>query len=112
MMDISARGSNRDGAALRFVADQLSKRPEQIKLLILVSDGQPADYGYSGSAAEEDMRGIKQEYQRKGVLLIAAAIGSDKENIERIYGDSYLDITDLTQLPVKLTNIVKRHIRV
>ena len=112
MMDISARGSNRDGAALRFVADQLSKRPEQIKLLILVSDGQPADYGYSGSAAEEDLRGIKQEYQRKGVLLIAAAIGSDKENIERIYGDSYLDITDLTQLPVKLTNIVKRHIRV
>ena len=112
MMDISARGSNRDGAALRFVADQLSKRQEQIKLLILVSDGQPADYGYSGSAAEEDLRGIKQEYQRKGVLLIAAAIGSDKENIERIYGDSYLDITDLTQLPVKLTNIVKRHIRV
>ena len=112
MMDISARGSNRDGAALRFVADRLSKRPEQIKLLILVSDGQPADYGYSGSAAEEDLRGIKQEYQRKGVLLMAAAIGSDKENIERIYGDSYLDITDLTQLPVKLTNIVKRHIRV
>ena len=112
MMDIGARGSNRDGAALRFVAEQLSKRPEQIKLLILVSDGQPADYGYSGSAAEEDLRGIKQEYQRKGILFVAAAIGSDKENIERIYGDSFLDITDLTQLPVKLTNIVKRHIRV
>lgn len=112
MMDIGARGSNRDGAALRFVSEQLSKRSEQIKLLILVSDGQPADYGYSGSAAEEDLRGIKQEYQRKGILFIAAAIGNDKENIERIYGDSYLDITDLTQLPIKLTNVVKRHIRV
>lgn len=112
MMDISARGSNRDGAALRFVAEQLSKRPEQIKLLILVSDGQPADFGYSGSAAEEDLRGIKQEYQRKGILFIAAAIGNDKENIERIYGESYLDITDLTQLPIKLTNVVKRYIRV
>lgn len=112
MMDISARGSNRDGAALRFMAEQLSKRPEAVKILILVSDGQPADAGYSGSAAEEDLRGIKQEYQRKGILFVAAAIGSDKENIERIYGDSFLDITDLNQLPTKLTNVVKRHIRV
>ena len=112
MMDISARGSNRDGAALRFVAEKLSKRPEAVKLLILVSDGQPAADGYYGTAAEEDLRGVKQEYQRKDILFIAAAIGNDKQNIERIYGDSFLDISDLTQLPTKLTNVVKRHIRV
>lgn len=112
LMDISARGSNRDGAALRFVAEKLSKRPESVKLLILVSDGQPAADGYYGTAAEEDLRGIKQEYQRKGILFIAAAIGNDKQNIERIYGDSFLDICDLNQLPTKLTNVVKRHVRV
>ena len=112
MMDISARSSNRDGAALRFVAEQLSKRPEEVKILILVSDGQPAASGYYGTAAEEDLRGIKQEYRRKGILFIAAAIGDDKLSIERIYGDSFMDITDLNQLPVKLTSVVKRHIRV
>ena len=112
MMDISARNNNRDGAALRFVAEQLSKRPETVKILILVSDGEPADSGYYGSEAEEDLRGIKQEYQRKGILFVAAAIGDDKQNIERIYGDSFLDITDLNQLPTKLTAIVKRHINV
>lgn len=111
MMDISARGSNRDGAALRYVAERLTRRPEDVKLLILVSDGQPADSGYWGTAAEEDLRGIKQEYQRKGILFVAAAIGSDKENIERIYGDSFLDITDLTKLPVKLAGVIKRFIR-
>ena len=112
LMDISARDSNRDGAALRLVAEKLVKRPETVKILILVSDGQPADYGYYGTAAEEDLRGIKQEYQRKGITFVAAAIGDDKANIERIYGDSFLDITDLNQLPVKLTAVVKRHIRV
>ena len=112
LMDIDARGSNRDGAALRYVAENLSKRPEAVKLLILVSDGQPAHSGYGGSAAEEDLRGIKQEYQRKGIIFVAAAIGNDKENIERIYGDSFLDISDLNQLPTKLTNVVKRHIKV
>ena len=111
LMDISARGSNRDGAALRFVAEQLSHRPEETRMLILVSDGQPAADKYYGSAAEEDLRGIKQEYRRKGILFIAAAIGDDKQNIERIYGDSFLDITDLHQLPVKLTAIVKRFVR-
>lgn len=112
MMDIGARGSNRDGAALRYVAERLSRRPEAVRILILVSDGQPADCGYGGSAAEEDLRGIKQEYQRKGILFVAAAIGDDKQNIERIYGDSFMDITDLNQLPAKLTTVVKRHIRV
>ena len=112
LMDIGARGSNRDGAALRFVAEQLVKRPEELKILMLVSDGQPADVGYGGTAAEEDLSGIKREYQRKGVLFVAAAIGDDKQNIERIYGDSYLDITDLNQLPDKLTAVLKRHIRV
>ena len=111
MMDISARGSNRDGAALRYVAEQLSKREEEVRILILVSDGQPADAGYSGTAAEEDLRGIKQEYKRKGLLFVAAAIGDDKQNIERIYGDSFLDITDLNQLPMKLTAVIKRFMR-
>ena len=105
LVDISARGSNRDGAALRFVAERLSHRPEELKLLILVSDGQPADTGYYGTAAEEDLRGIQQEYRRKGILFVAA------ENMERIYGDSFLDITDLNQLPVKLTQVVKRFLR-
>lgn len=111
LMDIAARNSNRDGAALRYIAEQLSKRSEEVRILILVSDGQPADSGYSGTAAEEDLRGIKQEYKRKGILFVAAAIGDDKQNIERIYGDSFLDITDLNQLPVKLTAVIKRFLR-
>ena len=111
MMDIGARGCNRDGAPLRFIAEKLVRRSEDVKILILVSDGQPADNGYYGTAAEEDLRGIKKEYQRKGILFVAAAIGDDKQNIERIYGDSFMDITDLQQLPVKLTSVVKRYIR-
>ncbi len=112
LMDIHARSNNRYVAALRYVAERLSKRPEGVKLLILVSDGQPADIGYDGTAAEEDLRGIKQEYQRKGIVFVSAAIGDDKPSIQRIYGTSFLDITDLEQLPSKLTAVVKKHIRI
>ena len=55
---------------------------------------------------------IYPTYQRKGIVFVAAAIGDDKVSIERIYGDSFLDITDLRQLPMKLTGVVGKHIQV
>ena len=111
LMDMSARGSNRDGAALRYVAERLLTRPEAVKLLILISDGQPAAYGYYGTEAEADLRGIKREYTNKGIHLFAAAIGDDKPNIQRIYGDGFLDITNPEKLPLHLGKLMIRHIK-
>ncbi len=111
LMDMSARNGNRDGAALRYVAEHLSKRSENQKLLIIISDGQPADYGYSGTEAEADLRGIKKEYSKKGIILFAAAIGSDKENIKRIYQDGFLDITRLEELPKNMAFLVKQYLK-
>ena len=110
-MDMSDRLGNRDGAALRFVAEHLLKRPETRKLLILISDGQPADSGYYGTEAEADLRGIKLEYSRQGIILFAAAIGDDKEDIRRIYQDGFLDITRLEELPKNLTMLVKQYLK-
>lgn len=84
LMDMSARCCNRDGAALRYVAEKLSKQNSDVKMLFIICDGQPNDDGYTGTAAEADLRGIKLEYSRKGVQIFAAAIGDDRANIERI----------------------------
>lgn len=111
LMDMSARNGNRDGAALRYVAEHLCKRPESQKLLIIISDGQPSDVGYYGTEAEADLRGIKKEYVKKGIILFAAAIGSDKENIKRIYQDGFLDITNLEELPKNMALLVKQHLK-
>lgn len=110
LMDMSARYCNRDGAALRFAAEKLYKHPADVKLLIIICDGQPNDDGYSGTAAEADLRGIKLEYSRKGVQIFAAAIGDDRDKIERIYGTGFLDITDLNQLPIMLTQLIARNL--
>lgn len=111
LMDMSSRCGNRDGAALRYAAERLMTRPEAIKLLIIISDGQPAGEHYSGTAAEADLRGIKKEYTAKGIQLFAAAIGSDKPNIQRIYGDGFLDITNLAKLPVNLGKLIIQQIK-
>lgn len=111
LMDMSARCGNRDGAALRYVAERLMTRPEAIKLLIIISDGQPAGENYYGTEAEADLRGIKKEYSSKGIQLFAAAIGSDKPNIQRIYRDGFLDITNLEKLPVNLGKLIIQKIK-
>jgi len=111
LMDMSARSGNRDGAALRYVAERLMTRPEAIKLLIVISDGQPVADNYYGTEAEADLRGIKKEYSSKGIQMFAAAIGSDKPNIQRIYGDGFLDITNLEKLPVNLGRLIIQKVR-
>ena len=111
LMDMSARCGNRDGAALRYAAERLMTRPEAVKLLIIISDGQPAGEDYYGTEAEADLRGIKKEYTAKGIQLFAAAIGSDKPNIQRIYGDGFLDITNLEKLPVNLGRLIIQQVK-
>ena len=66
---------------------------------------------YSGTEAEADLRGIKKEYEKRDVILFAAAIGDDKENIRRIYKDGFLDITKLEELPKNMAQLVKQHLK-
>ena len=109
LMNIHEGGCNRDGCAVRFVAEKLCRRTEVTKLFIVVSDGQPADTGYYGTAAEADLMSIRKEYVRKGITFLAAAIGEDKPAIKRCYGDeAFLDITDLKAFPTTIGKIIAR----
>lgn len=104
-------GCNRDGAALCFVGEKLSKRPEKIRLLFVISDGFPNATRYNGNKAEEDMLRIKESLERKRITVLTAAIGSDKEQIQRIYKEGFLDISDIGQLPYVLPKQVLMRIR-
>ncbi|MFR0985265.1 MAG: hypothetical protein ACLSFZ_00665 [Frisingicoccus sp.] len=64
------------------------KASEKQKLLILSSDGLPNASGYSGEVAEKDLK-IKQELETEGILFLAAAIGENKDQIHKIYGNSF-----------------------
>ena len=111
IMDMSPRGSNRDGAAIRFVAERLKTRPEELKMLFLVSDGQPSGLDYSGDLAKEDLKTLKGNLKRQGILLFAAAIGDDRKVIEEIYQDGFLNISDISKLPVRIAKKILSYLR-
>lgn len=110
LMNMYAGGGNRDGAAIRFCCEQLDKREEK-KMFVIISDGQPSAMNYGGFKAESDIHSIMKEYQKKGFIFVSASIGSDRENIRRIYGEkNVIDITDLSVLPKTLTKVIKNQI--
>ena len=112
LMGIKARCNNRDGMALRIIAERLTVSSHQTKLLISISDGQPkAMDDYTGSYAVKDMQQTIAEYERKGITFLSAAIGQDKEVLSQIYGkERFLDITNLKELPAKLVGIIARYL--
>lgn len=112
LVGIQGRSNNRDGMAIRIIADRLLTAPQKTKLFISISDGQPkAMPDYTGDLAVADMKKTLQEYRRKGILFLAAAIGQDKDVISDIYGkENTLDITELKQLPARLVQIIARYL--
>lgn len=112
LMGIRARSNNRDGLALRIIAEKLAAAPQETKLLISLSDGQPkAMDDYTGSYAAQDMQQTIAEYERKGITFLAAAIGQDKDVIQQIYGNErFLDITNLREFPAKLVRMIARYL--
>lgn len=110
LMGICSGGCNRDGLAYRFVGKQLAEREENTKLLIIISDGQPNDGGYGGAVARDDLMSAKLMLKKQGVTTFAAAIGDDRDVIEKIYGDGFLNISDLKKLPANIVRLVERYI--
>lgn len=112
IMSMQGISNNRDGMALRVLSEKLTKAPQTTKLLISLSDGQPkAMPDYTGNSAVEDMKQTINEYSRKGIIFLAAAIGQDKDAICEIYGqDRFIDMSDLKQLPMRLVQIIARYL--
>lgn len=108
IMNIQARGCNRDGYALRYAKEKLAQESGDRKLLMIVSDGSPNDDNYHGTVAAKDLQEIVRECEKEDIGILAAAIDSDKDTIRGIYGkEHFLDITDLEKLPTLLTQKIK-----
>ena len=49
LLNLFPRGNNFDGYAIRYGSELLHQRPEEHKLMFVISDGQPACCFYNGA---------------------------------------------------------------
>ena len=105
-----AMGGNRDGTALNYMLTELKKRPEEIKLLFIISDGLPSDY-YGGEDGVAHLQSVLADAHRSGVMTFAAALDEDIPQLRKIYGENMFEITDLARMPRTLLNVMKRFVK-
>ena len=108
-------GSNQDGLAIYQVAKDLvaNRKPNEKLVLIVLSDGMPAGLnGYSGRAAEKDVREIcamfKKHFDVETIGMGIEMRGREQEGILEIYGENAILVNRSSELPLETVELLKK----
>ena len=97
--------STRMGAAMRHAAEHLVRQPETHKLLLLVTDGEPADIDERDPQhLRHDTRKAVEELQSRGVMSYCLTLDPNADDyVKRIFGmNNYTIVDHVRRLPEKL----------
>jgi len=100
--------STRMGAALRHAGKQLLAQPERKKLILLVTDGEPADIDERDPQhLRLDTRKAVEELAGKGIMSYCLTLDPDADRyVKRIFGiNNYTIIDHVERLPEKLPTL-------
>jgi hypothetical protein len=101
--------STRMGAALRHAGSVLARQPQRRKLLLVVTDGEPADNDVRDPQyLRHDTRRAVEELARQGITTYALSLDPHADPyVERIFGAGRYTVLDRAErLPEKLPQIV------
>ncbi|GKV68712.1 hypothetical protein NCCP2716_12100 [Sporosarcina sp. NCCP-2716] len=77
IMDFTAHEDNRDGFAIRWMADRLTVRREHHKFLLVFSDGEPAAFGYARNGILDTAEAV-WETEKKGISVIHLYLSAEE----------------------------------
>ena len=113
LLNISAKVENFDGYSIRYATELLSKRKEEHKLLVVISDGVPACSVYyrGGVDGVKDTAYAIRE-ARKKVDILGVAIGnSDTEKLFSMWQSNFFHISNTNELFEKLSGKIAEIIK-
>ncbi|MFC2967068.1 nitric oxide reductase activation protein NorD [Acidimangrovimonas pyrenivorans] len=100
--------STRMGAALRHAGAQLLRQPERRKLILLVTDGAPADIDERDPQhLRHDTRKAVDDLRAKGILTYCLTLDPEADAyVKRIFGaNNYTIVEHVSRLPEKLPEL-------
>lgn len=110
LKEVGAWGSNRDGFAIRYAGEYLNNYAQSEKrLLIVLSDGQPAASGYGGKSAMEDVKAAVADVEKGGAKVVGIFTGNEDENkyFSSMYENRiFVNNESIFELPKKLKNLL------
>lgn len=69
ILSFEANEDNRDGFAIRWMADRLARRPEKHKFLLVFSDGEPSAFGYDQNGIVDTAEAVI-ESEKRGISVL------------------------------------------
>ncbi len=104
---MEAGWSTRMGAAMRHAAHYLEARPADKKLMLVLTDGEPADVDvHDERLLIEDARVAVKELDQKGIFTYCINLDPNAdEYVSDIFGHQYLVIDNIERLPEKLPQL-------
>ena len=104
---MEASYSTRMGAAMRHAAHYLEKQQADKKLMLILTDGQPADIDTKdGELLIADARQAVKELDRQGIYSYCINLDPKAdEYVADIFGKQYTIVDNVAQLPVKLPEL-------
>ena len=109
IFEFTTSSNNRDGLAIRAIADDLLKRGEEKKILLILSDGRPYDVianrpnarnprPYRGGYAIRDTAMEIRKLRNLGVSVLGIFAGEEKDLAaeKKIFGKDFAYIKDIS----------------
>lgn len=112
ILNIKATNVNRDGLSLLWAERYISSVPNDNKLIIIISDGQPNHGSYSGKIAKEDTHNIVKRIEKHNIGVIGIALEENEqsvcyEDLKEIY-PNLINCPTPKRLARKLLEIIKK----
>jgi len=123
LMEFTSSSNNRDGLALRASADGLLERPEENKVLIVLSDGRPNDLVvnrphvknpsvYTGEYAVKDTAAEVRRLRSQGIAVLGVFAGEEQDLTaeRRIFGKDFAYIRDISTFAHVVGRYLKKQV--
>lgn len=111
LLDITARANNFDGYSIRYAGEVLKKHNSEHKLMIVISDGQPACSAYWGTDGIADTKDAIREVRKYASVLGVAIGNSDTEELHYMYGKDFIHISRVDELFTGISKKISRIVR-
>jgi nitric oxide reductase activation protein len=121
VMEYSTSSNNRDGLAIRAAAEGLLARPEENKILIVLSDGRPNDMviarpgsrnprPYGGDYGVKDTAAQVRRARNLGISVLGVFAGreEDLDAEKRIFGRDFAYIREIESFSRVVGGYLKR----
>ncbi|MCM3758183.1 VWA domain-containing protein [Sporosarcina aquimarina] len=82
IMNFEAHEDNRDGFAIRWMANRLAERNEHHKFLLVFSDGEPSAFGYDRNGIVDTAEAV-WETEKRGISVVHLFLSSQQPTVEQ-----------------------------